>query len=57
MHVEIASCQIQKTNVNQLKDKLMKIKTSVWYKDILNERLLTDLKEKALLYVDGAGLK
>ena len=43
-------------NVNQLKDKLRKRKTSVWYKNILDERLLTALKEKAQLCVDGAGL-
>ena len=43
-------------NLNQLKDKLRKRKTSVWYKNILNERLLTPLKEKAPLYVDGSGV-
>ena len=41
-------------NVNQLKDNIRKIKTSVWYKNIFNERILTYLKEKAPLYVDGA---
>ena len=30
-------------------------KTSVWFKKI-DEKLLTYLKEKASLYVDGAGL-
>ena len=44
-------------NVNQLKDKLRKRKTSVWYKNILDERILTALKEKVPLYVDGAGLR
>ena len=43
-------------NVNQLKDKLRKGKTSVWYKRIIDEILLTALKEKAPLYVYGAGL-
>ena len=43
-------------NVNQLKDNLWKRKTSVWYKNILDGRLLTALKEKAPLSVDGAGL-
>ena len=43
-------------NVNQLKDKLRKRKTYIWYKNILNERILTALKEKVPFYVDGAGL-
>ena len=43
-------------NVNQLKDKLRKKKNSVWYKNVLDERILIDLKEKAPLFVDGAGL-
>ena len=43
-------------NANNLKDNLSKIKASVWYKNIINERLLTALKSKAPLYVDGAGL-
>ena len=43
-------------NVNQLKDKLRKIKTYVWCKNNINERILTHLKEKAPLYVDGTGL-
>ena len=43
-------------NVNQLKEKLKKRKTSVWYKNILDEILLTALKEKDQLYVDGEGL-
>ena len=33
-----------------------KEKTFVWYKNIINERLLTDFKEKAQLFVDGVGL-
>ena len=44
-------------NVNQLKDKLRKIKTSIWYKNIIDGILLTYLKEKDPLYVDGEGLK
>ena len=36
LHVEIPSYQAQKMNVNHLKDKLSKIKTSVWYKNILD---------------------
>ena len=56
MHVDIGEYQVQKMNVNQLKDKLRKRKTYGWYKNILNEILLTDLKEKDLLYADGAGL-
>ena len=43
-------------NIYQLKDKLRKIKTSVWYKNILDEILLTSLKEKAPIYTDGVGL-
>ena len=43
-------------NVNKLKDNLGKRKTYVWFKNIINERLLTALKEKAQLYVDGASL-
>ena len=43
-------------NVNKLKDNLRKRKTSVWYKIILDRILSTDLKEKAPIYVDGAGL-
>ena len=43
-------------NVNQLKNKLRKIKNYVWYKNILDKSLLTDLKEKSPLYVDGEGL-
>ena len=43
-------------NVNQLKEKLGKIKTSVLYKNILNGRLLTYLKDKTPLDVDRAGL-
>ena len=43
-------------NVNQLKEKLGKIKTSVLYKNILNEKLFTYLKDRTPLYVDEAGL-
>ena len=43
-------------DVNQLKDNIRKIKTSVWCKNILDTRMLIDLKENAPLYVDGAGL-
>ena len=43
-------------NVNKLKDKFGKIKNSIWYKNILSEILLTDLKEKVQLYADGAGM-
>ena len=43
-------------NVNRLKDKLRKIKNSVWYKHIIDEIILTYLKYKAHLYVDGAVL-
>ena len=43
-------------NVNQLKDNLRKRKTSVWYKNIIDGRLLTALKEKAPLYARGEGL-
>ena len=44
-------------NINQLKENLKKIKTYVWYRHILDERVLTALKEKAQFYVDGVGLK
>ena len=44
-------------NVNPLKEKLRKRKTSVWYKNILDEILLTYLKGKAQFYVYGEGLK
>ena len=57
VHVEIPEYQYQRMNVNHLKDKLRKIKTSVWYKKIIDERLLTYLKEKAPLYADGTGMK
>ena len=43
--------------VNQLKYKLRKIITSVWYKKIINEITLTDLKEKYQLYLNGELLK
>ena len=43
-------------NVNQLKDNITKKKPSVWYKNILDKILLTSLKERAPLYVDGEGL-
>ena len=43
-------------SVNKLKYKLKKIKTYVWYKKILVERLLTALKEKAPFYIYGEGL-
>ena len=43
-------------NVNQLKDKLRKRKTFVWYKNIIDEILLIALKQKAPLYVDWSGL-
>ena len=43
-------------NVDQYKDKLGKIKTSVWYKNVLGEILLTTLKEKAMIFVYGTGL-
>ena len=56
VHVDIPYHQVQKMNGNQLKDKLRKIKTSVWYKKNLDERLLTALEENDPLYVDGAGL-
>ena len=42
--------------VNQLKDKLMKRKNPFEVQKILFEILLTYLKEKAPLYVDGSGL-
>ena len=35
---------------------ILRKKTSVWYKNILNERILTALKKKAPLYVDREGL-
>ena len=41
---------------NPLKDNIRKRKTSVWYKNIFDERLLIALKEKAPLYVDREGL-
>ena len=56
VYVDIPWYQFQKMNVNQLKEKLKKRKTSVWYKKILDEILLTALKENYQLYVDGAGL-
>ena len=43
-------------NVNHIKDKLRKRKISVWYKNILNERFLTYLKERDPIYVDGEGM-
>ena len=56
VHVGIPEYKFLKMNVNYLKDKIRKRKTSVWYKNILDERLLIYLKEKAPLYVDGEGL-
>ena len=32
VNFEITKYQVQKTNVNNIKDKLRKIKISVWYK-------------------------
>ena len=37
VHVDIQEYKIQKTNVDQIKENLMKRKTSVWYKNILDE--------------------
>ena len=54
MRVDIPWYQFQKINVNQPKDNFRKIKTSVCNKNILDEILLTALKEKAPLYVDVA---
>ena len=42
--------------VNQLKDKLRKKKPLYGTKNVIDERILIDLKEKAPLFVDGAGL-
>ena len=56
MHVDITEYQIQKINVNQLKDNFKEKKTSVWYKNIIYEILLRYLKEESSLYVDGADL-
>ena len=56
MHVEIPWYQVQKMNINQIKENFRIIKTSVRYKHILYERLLTALKEKAPLYVEEQGL-
>ena len=44
VHVDISQYHVQKMNVNHLKDNLRKRKTSVRYKNILNEILLTALK-------------
>ena len=44
-------------NVDQLQDKLRKRKTSLLYKNIPDERLLTDMKENYPLYVHGGGLE
>ena len=44
-------------SVSKLKDKRTKIKTYVWYKNILDEIILTVLKEMAPIYLDKAGLK
>ena len=44
VYVDITSYRVQRMNVNQLKDKLGKINTYVWYKNIIDERLLTDFK-------------
>ena len=57
MHAYIPSYQVQNMNIYQLKDKLRKIKTSVWYKNITNKKLLTASIEKAPPYVYGADLK
>ena len=44
-------------NVNQLKDKHTKRKTSVLYKINIDKRLFTDLKEKSPIHAEGSGLK
>ena len=56
VNVDITLYQVQNMNVDQYKDKLGKIKTSVWYKNVLGEILLTTLKEKAMIFVYGTGL-
>ena len=38
---------------NWFKDNLKKIKTSVWYKNIPNDFVLTDLKDESSIYLDG----
>ena len=37
MHIEITEYQVQNMNVNNLKDKLRKIKTSAWNKNTPND--------------------
>ena len=56
VYVDIPQYQVQNINFNHLKYKISKIKTSVWYKKISDERILTALKQKAPLYVDGSDL-
>ena len=46
VHVEIQEYKVQNIRINPLKTNLRKRKTSVWYKNILNERILTDLKKR-----------
>ena len=53
VHVGIPEYKFLKMNVNYLKDKIRKRKTSVWYKNMIDERLLIALKEKDPLYVGG----
>ena len=57
VHADVPEYQVKNMNINTLKDNLRKRRTSVWYKKNLDERLLTALKEKAPLYVDGEVLK
>ena len=56
MHVYIAKYRDQNMNVNQIKDNIRK-KISVWYKSIIDKRLLNHLKEKDPLYAGKAGLE
>ena len=57
MHFTISDYQVQNMNVNHLKENIRKRKTSVWYKNILDERLLTDFKLKDQIYAGGGSLK
>ena len=57
MHVTIREYQVQKMNVDQLRDNLMIIKNLCMLNKNILERLLISLKEKTPLYAYEAGLK
>ena len=56
MRVHITEHQAQNSNVNQLRENITKKKTSLWYKTIIDKRILIYLKERAPLYAGESGL-